>query len=64
MAKQAQIGVYGLGTMGSALALNLAERGNQVAVANREVDWLTPFVARAGDLAAQILPCETVQGFV
>ncbi|TMV12864.1 NADP-dependent phosphogluconate dehydrogenase [Arenibacterium halophilum] len=64
MAKQAQIGVYGLGTMGSALALNLAERGNQVAVANREVDWLAPFVARSGDLAARIVPCETAESFV
>jgi 6-phosphogluconate dehydrogenase len=33
---KADIGVYGLGTMGSALALNLSEKGFQVAVTNRE----------------------------
>ena len=32
---RARIGVYGLGTMGSALALNLAEHGFDVAVTNR-----------------------------
>ena len=36
--KTADIGVYGLGTMGSALALNLAEQGFRVAVSNREAD--------------------------
>lgn len=34
----AQIGVYGLGTMGSALALNMAENGFDVAVTNREAE--------------------------
>ena len=38
--KTADIGVYGLGTMGSALALNLAEQGFRVAVSNREADWI------------------------
>jgi len=41
---QAQIGVYGLGTMGSALALNMAEHGFDVAVTNRETDWIAPFI--------------------
>ena len=31
----ADIGVYGLGTMGSALALNFADKGSSVAVTNR-----------------------------
>ena len=39
MAK-AQIGVYGLGTMGSALALNMAEKGFEVAVTNRETQYI------------------------
>ena len=33
--KTADIGVYGLGTMGSALALNLAEQGFRVAATRR-----------------------------
>ncbi|WP_223428743.1 NADP-dependent phosphogluconate dehydrogenase [Tateyamaria pelophila] len=41
------IGVYGLGTMGSALALNLAEKGFDVAVSNREADLIDTFVKDA-----------------
>ncbi|MEB8388094.1 NADP-dependent phosphogluconate dehydrogenase [Rhodobacteraceae bacterium KMM 6894] len=50
----AQIGVYGLGTMGSALALNIAEHGFDIAVSNREADWIAPFLEEAGPLAARI----------
>jgi 6-phosphogluconate dehydrogenase len=61
---QARIGVYGLGTMGSALALNMAGRGIDVAVSNRETDWIAPFVAGAGSLAVRIHPFEDLQDFV
>ena len=61
---KAQIGVYGLGTMGSALALNLAENGVRVAVSNREAEWIAPFVTEAGDLAANLDAQETLDGFV
>lgn len=61
---KAQIGVYGLGTMGSALALNLAEKGFRVAVTNLETDWIAPFVTEAGPLANNILPAETLEDFV
>jgi len=40
---QAHIGVIGVGTMGSALALNFAEKGYDVALWNLKleaVDWL------------------------
>ena len=50
----ADIGVYGLGTMGSALALNLADNGFQVAVTNREADWIDGFLAEAGDLKPKL----------
>lgn len=50
----ADIGVYGLGTMGSALALNLADNGFQVAVTNREADWIEGFLAEAGDLKPKL----------
>ena len=73
---KAQIGVYGLGTMGSALALNLAEKGFRVAVTNREVDWIAPFVAEAqtvartevgteaGSLADNLIPASNLAEFV
>ncbi|PVA11275.1 phosphogluconate dehydrogenase (NADP(+)-dependent, decarboxylating) [Pelagivirga sediminicola] len=52
----ARIGVYGLGTMGSALALNMAENDIDVAVANREAAWISPFIAEAGALAQRLHP--------
>lgn len=52
----ARIGVYGLGTMGRALALNMAEQGISVAICNRETDWIDDTVAAAGPLAAQLIP--------
>ena len=60
----AEIGVYGLGTMGSALALNLAEQGFAVAVSNREADWIAPFLDRAGPLARRLTGHETLADFV
>lgn len=63
MAK-ADIGVYGLGTMGSALALNLADNAFTVAVTNRETDWIGDFVAEAADLAGRIVAKEDLKEFV
>mgnify|MGYP005844445777 CR=1 FL=1 len=60
----ARIGVYGLGTMGSALALNMAEHGIDVAVSNREPEWIAPFMAGAGALAARLHPFEELGDFV
>ncbi len=62
--QKAQIGVYGLGTMGSALALNFADHGYRVAVTNLETSWLEPFIKEAGDLAVQLVPSETLADFV
>lgn len=50
----ADIGVYGLGTMGSALALNLADKGFRVSVSNREADWITDFISENKSLAASL----------
>ncbi len=61
---QSQIGVYGLGTMGSALALNMAERGITVAVANLETSWIADFITEARDLAVNLSAHETLEGFV
>ena len=61
---KAQIGVYGLGTMGSALALNMAEKGFHVAVTNRETAWIVDFVKEASALAGDLHPHETLEDFV
>ena len=60
----AQIGVYGLGTMGSALALNMAENGFQVAITNRETDWIAPFMQEAGTLAKNMHPHDRLEDFI
>jgi len=60
----AQIGVYGLGTMGSALALNIAESGFDVAVTNRETEWIESFIAESGDLENRLYPHPTLEAFV
>jgi 6-phosphogluconate dehydrogenase len=60
---KAQIGIYGLGTMGRALALNMADQGIRVAVTNRETDWIAGFIDSAGPLSAQLDPQESVEGF-
>lgn len=56
-----RIGIYGLGTMGSALALNFAEKGFDVAVSNREKEWIAPFIEQAGDLAPRLHPHEDLK---
>ncbi|MCO5063936.1 MAG: NADP-dependent phosphogluconate dehydrogenase [Rhizobiaceae bacterium] len=58
---QAEIGLIGLGTMGSNLALNIAEKGHTVAVFNRTVARVDEFKAQAGELAGRIVPCHSMQ---
>ncbi|MGR3676367.1 MAG: NADP-dependent phosphogluconate dehydrogenase [Paracoccaceae bacterium] len=62
--RQAKIGVYGLGTMGQAMALNLAENGILTAVCNREQDWIAPFLENAGELAKNLIGSNELQDFV
>ncbi|MDO6520861.1 NADP-dependent phosphogluconate dehydrogenase [Shimia thalassica] len=62
--RQADIGVFGLGTMGSALALNFAEQGVRVAVGNRETEWVDAFLEEAGTLASHIVPTHSLESFV
>jgi 6-phosphogluconate dehydrogenase len=61
---QAEIGLIGLGVMGSNLALNIAEKGNKVAVFNRSPERTREFYEEAGDLKSQVIPCETIEEFV
>ena len=57
----ADIGLIGLGTMGSNLALNIAEKGHTVAVYNRTTSRVHEFKQQAGELADRIIPCETLE---
>jgi 6-phosphogluconate dehydrogenase len=61
---QAHVGLIGLGTMGAALALNIAEKGFPIAVWNRTKAVTNRFKADAGDLAERIVPTETLADLV
>jgi len=50
----AKIGLIGLGTMGSMLALNIAEKGFPIAVWNRTATVTHAFKADAGALSDKI----------
>ncbi|MBA4491325.1 NADP-dependent phosphogluconate dehydrogenase [Paracoccus sp. S1E-3] len=58
------LGLIGLGTMGAALALNIADHGYPIAVYNRTPAVTDAFIAGAGDLAAKLTPASTLQDFV
>lgn len=59
--EKADIGMVGLGVMGSNLALNIAEHGFRVAVYDREEPVLKAFYENAGALRDQIIPCATFE---
>lgn len=60
----ARIGLIGLGTMGAALALNIAEKGFPIAVWNRTTEVTRRFHAEAGALADRVIPTESLQALV
>ncbi|MBZ4021020.1 phosphogluconate dehydrogenase (NADP(+)-dependent, decarboxylating) [Rhodobacter sp. TJ_12] len=64
MTSKPQIGLLGLGTMGAALALNIAEKGFPIAVWNRTTAVTQKFHAQAGELADRIVPNETLEELV
>ena len=59
-----QIALIGLGTMGAALALNIAEKGFRIAVWNRTTSVTHRFHQEAGSLADRIVPTESLEGLV
>lgn len=61
---KARIGVYGMGTMGRALALNIAEAGFSVAVSNRSTGDLAQVVAAAQGLAGDLGAHDTMADFL
>ena len=56
----ADIGLIGLGVMGSNLALNIAEKGHRIAVFNRTPARTDAFVENAGALRDRITPCHSI----
>lgn len=54
MTELAHLGLYGLGTMGSALALNILDNGFALHVANRQEAVTTAFAEEAGPLAEKL----------
>ena len=60
----ARIGVVGLGTMGAALALNIADNGFDVAVYNRSEGATNDLMAGAGGLAERLIPAKTLEELV
>ncbi len=62
--ENAEIGLIGLGGHGLHLALNIAEKGNKIAVFNRTPEKTDEFYESAGDLKKQIIPCKTIEEFV
>ena len=59
-----EIGLIGLGTMGAALALNIAEKGFDISVFNRTTQVTRDFASGAGDLAERITPTESLEDLV
>lgn len=60
----ADIGLIGLGTMGAALAMNIADNGFDVAVWNRTTSVTREFANNAGDLSSKVYPTDTLQDLV
>lgn len=60
----ARIGVTGMGTMGAALALNIADNGFDVAVHNRSPGKTRAVVEGAGALTDRLVPSESLEDFV
>ncbi len=61
---RAEIGLIGLGTMGAALASNIAEKGFPIAVWNRTTEVTRSFHANSGALAENIVPTESLEELV
>ncbi len=61
---QANMGLIGVGTMGSALALNIAENGHDVAIWNLDLSAVDALIASAGDLAPRLIRCDEISNLV
>jgi 6-phosphogluconate dehydrogenase len=59
-----EIGLIGLGTMGAALALNIADNGFDIAVWNRTASKTQTFFKDAGPLQTRITPTDSLESLV
>ena len=64
MSGEARIGLMGLGTMGAALAANIAEKGFDIAVWNRTAQVTREFADNCAEFADRITPTESIEEFV
>ncbi|PRY26914.1 6-phosphogluconate dehydrogenase (decarboxylating) [Aliiruegeria haliotis] len=62
--ERSEIGLIGLGTMGAALSLNIAEKGFRISVFNRTVSKVDTFLSDSGPLAKRISPTRSLEEFV
>ena len=62
--RQANMGLIGVGTMGSALALNIAEQGHDVALWSLDLAAVDGLIASAGNLALRLVRCDTIEALV
>ena len=60
----ASMGLIGVGTMGSALALNMAENGHDVALYNLDASTVDALIDGAGELAPKLRKFESVEALV
>jgi len=60
----AHMGLVGVGTMGSALALNMAENGHDVALYNLDASTIDALIDSAGDLAPRLSKAESIEALV
>lgn len=60
----ASMGLIGVGTMGSALALNIAENGHPIALYNLDPSTIDSLIAEAGPLASKLTKTESVADLV
>ena len=61
---QANMGLIGTGTMGSALALNIAENGYDIAIWNLDLSAVDSLIVSAGDLAPRLARCDNIINLV
>ena len=61
---QSEIGLIGLGTMGAALSMNIAEKGFAISVYNRTGSKTDAFMDDAGALAPMITPTSSLEDLV
>ncbi|CUI62287.1 NADP-dependent phosphogluconate dehydrogenase [Cognatishimia activa] len=60
----ASMGLIGVGTMGSALALNIAENGHDIALYNLDPSTIDALIENAGELAPRLTKTESVEELV